>query len=58
MYYACTFDKWSGQLLTADQCDSLEEAQQFIADTLSNLWPTEKVVILTATEYRKEKERF
>ena len=58
MFYACTFDKWSGQLLTADPCDTYAEAEQFIHDELSNLWPSEEAMILTANEYRKAKERF
>ena len=59
MFYACIVDKWTDELFTADPCDTMEEAQQFILDELSGmLKATEKAVILTAAEYRKEKERF
>lgn len=58
MYYACTFDKWSGQLITADACDTYAEAEQFIREVLSDLWPTEEARIITEREYRKAKEAF
>lgn len=57
MYYACTLDRWTDELITADPCETYEEAARFIADELSNLWASEKAVILTEREYRKAKER-
>ena len=58
MYYACIVDRWTDELFTADPCDTMEEAQQLIADELAGMIKaTEKAVILTAAEYRKEKER-
>jgi hypothetical protein len=58
MYYACTLDKWDDTLITADPCDSVEEAQSFIAEVLCDIWPTQKTAILTEGEYRELKERF
>jgi hypothetical protein len=58
MYYACTFDKWSGQLITADPCDTYAEAEQFIREVLSDLWYSEEARIITEKEYRKAKEAF
>jgi hypothetical protein len=58
MYYACTLDKWDGSLITADPCDTMEEAQSFIAEGLYDIWPTQKTAILTEGEYRELKERF
>lgn len=58
MYYACTFDKWSGQLITADPCDTYAEAEQFICEVLSDLWSSEEARIITEKEYRKAKEAF
>jgi hypothetical protein len=58
MYYACTLDKWDGSLITADPCDTMEEAQSFIADVLHDIWPhTQTAAILTEGEYRELKER-
>ena len=58
MYYACTLDKWDGSLITADPCDTVEEAQRFIAEVLNDIWPaTQTAAILTEVEYRELKER-
>lgn len=57
MFYACIMDRWTDELITADQCETYEEAARFCAEELSNLWPSEKAVVLTANEYRKAKER-
>ena len=58
MYYACTLDKWDGSLITADPCDTMEEAQSFIAEVLYDIWPaTQTAAILTEGEYRELKER-
>lgn len=59
MYYACTLDKWDGSLITADPCETVEEAQRFIAEVLNDIWaPTQKAAILTENQYRELKERF
>lgn len=58
MYFACIVDRWTDELFTADECDTYEEAEQFIRDELSNLWASEKAVILTKIEYERERERF
>lgn len=59
MYYACTLDRWTDELITADPCDTVEEAQLFIAEVLNDIWaPTQKAAILTESQYREAKERF
>lgn len=58
MYYACTLDRFTGELITADLCDSYEDAEQFIREELSIWKPTQKAAILNETQYREARGDF
>ena len=60
MYYACTIDPLSGHLITADECETQQEAQLFIEEELAAdpQYSLYTFTILNRDEVRARKERF